>query len=128
MTTHVLRDIVQNFLIGGSAVAITSYLGTFMSPLAGAIFWAYPITILPSIFFMRQQGKNNTFIAKFLFSTTFALILLMGVTLLLSHAVKNSPDTQTLWMPVLESTGGFVAGALLYYLVIKRFGLEHYFM
>jgi hypothetical protein len=128
MTTHILRDIAQNFLIGGSAVAITSYLGTFMSPLAGAIFWAYPITILPSIFFMRQQGKNNTFIAKFLFSTTFALILLMGVTLLLSHTVKTSPDTQTLWIPVLESTGGFLAGALAYFLIIKGFGLEHYFM
>jgi hypothetical protein len=128
MSTHVIRDVIQNFLIGGAAVATTSYLGTFLSPLAGAIFWAYPITILPTIFFMRQQGKKNAFIAKFLLSTTFALILLMGVTLLLSYAVRYSPDTQSLWIPVLKSTAGFAAGAVLYYLVIVGFGLKKYFM
>lgn len=34
MSTHVIRDVIQNFLIGGAAVATTSYLGTFLSPLA----------------------------------------------------------------------------------------------
>lgn len=77
---------------------------------------------------MRQQGKNNAFIAKFLLSTTFALILLMGVTLLVSYAVRYSPDTQSLWIPVLESTAGFAAGAVLYYLIIMGFGLKKYFM
>ena len=128
MSAHVIRDVIQKFLIGGAAVATTSYLGTFLSPLAGAIFWAYPITILPTIFFMRQQGKKNAFIAKFLLSTTFALILLMGVTFLLSYAVRHSPDTQSLWIPVLKSTGGFAAGAVLYYLIIVGFGLRKYFM
>lgn len=128
MATHVIRDMVQNFLIGGAAVATTSYIGTFLSPLAAAIFWAYPITILPSIFFMRQQGKKNAFIAKFLLSTTFALILLMGVTFLLSYAVRHSPDTESLWIPVLKSTVGFAVGAVLYYLIIVGFGLKKYFM
>ncbi len=128
MSTHVIRDVIQNFLIGGAAVATTSYLGTFLSPLAGAIFWAYPITILPTIFFMRQQGKKNAFIAKFLLSTTFALILLMGVTLLLSYAVRYSPDTQSLWIPVFQSTAGFAIGAVLYYLIIVGFGLKKFFM
>lgn len=119
---------IQNFIIGGAAVATTSYLGTFLSPLAGAIFWAYPITILPSIFFMHEQGKKNAFIAKFLLSTTFALILLMGVTFLLSYTVRHTPDTQSLWIPVLKSTVGFTLGAVLYYLIIMGFGLNNYFM
>ena len=103
----VLKDIIQNFFVGGTCVAITSYLGTFLSPLAGAIFWAYPITILPSIFFMKQQNKTNKYIAKFLFSTTFALILLMGVTFLLGYLIKNSDDRDSLWKPVFGSTIGF---------------------
>ena len=40
--------IIFNFLLGGTSVAGTSILGNFMNPLAGAIFWAYPITIIPS--------------------------------------------------------------------------------
>lgn len=128
MDKNVLKNIIQNFLIGGACVAMTSYLGTFLSPLAGAIFWAYPITILPSIFFMRQQKKPNDFIAKFLFSTTFALILLMGVTLLLSYIIRHAPASQSLWVAVGKSTIGFLIGAVTYYLIIKAFGLEKYFM
>jgi hypothetical protein len=128
MPQNVVREMVQNFAIGGAAVAITSYLGTFMSPLAGAIFWAYPITILPTIFFMRQQNKSNAVISKFLLSTTFALILLMGVTFLLSYLVGRSSPTESLWVPVFQSTLGFGAGALVYYLIIVGFGLHKYFI
>lgn len=59
--------ILINFLLGGFAVAGTSVLGSYMNPLAGAIFWSYPITIIPSVFFMRESGKDNQYIAKFLF-------------------------------------------------------------
>ena len=124
----VLKDIIQNFFVGGTCVAITSYLGTFLSPLAGAIFWAYPITILPSIFFMKQQNKTNKYIAKFLFSTTFALILLMGVTFLLGYLIKNSDDRDSLWKPVFGSTIGFIIGGAVYYFLIKVTKTEKYFM
>lgn len=124
----ILRELIQNFIIGGASVAITSFLGTFLNPLAGAIFWAYPITILPSIFFMREQNKSNQFIAKFLFSTTFALILLMAVTLLLSYLIRNSPNNESLWKPVFGSTIGFMVGGALYYFLIKVTDTEKYFM
>lgn len=124
----VVKDLIQNFGIGGASVATTSYLGTFLSPLAGAIFWSYPITILPTIFFMKQQKKTNNDIGKFLFSTTFALLLLMGVTLLLSYLIKNSPNGESLWGPVRKSTIGFVVGGAIYYSIIKLFKLEKYFM
>jgi uncharacterized membrane protein len=127
MVDKVVRDIVVNFALGGAAVAATSYLGTFLSPLAGAIFWAYPITILPTIFFMRQQNKSNSTISKFLLGTTFALILLMGVTYLLSYTIAHASPAESLWIPVLKSTVGFLAGGALYYLIIKLFGLSKYF-
>ena len=124
----VIYNLLQNFVIGGLAVAITSYLGTFLSPLAGAIFWAYPITILPSIFFMKENGKNNKEIGKFLFSTTFALILLMAVTLALSYLIKNAPEKQSLWIAVGKSTGVFLLGSAIYFGIIKAFKLQKYFM
>jgi uncharacterized membrane protein len=127
MVDKVVRDMVVNFALGGAAVAATSYLGTFLSPLAGSIFWAYPITILPTIFFMRQQKKSNSTISKFLLGTTFALILLMGVTYLLSYTIAHASPAESLWIPVLKSTVGFLVGGALYYLIIKLFGLGKYF-
>ena len=66
--------IFLNFILGGTSVAGTSVLGNYMNPLIGAIFWAFPITIIPSLFFMRENGKDNVYLAKFLLSTTFGLI------------------------------------------------------
>ena len=128
MDKHIIMNIIQNFILGGAAVALTSYIGTFLNPLAGAIFWAYPITILPTIFFMKKQNKSNKYISKFLFSTTFALILLMGVTLLLSYLIGHAQATQTLWVSVGKSTVGFLIGAISYYFIIKIFNLEKNFM
>ena len=69
MTVQYL-PILINFLLGGFAVAGTNSSWKLLAsnPLAGAIFWSYPITIIPSVFFMRQSGKDNKYIAKFLFS------------------------------------------------------------
>lgn len=128
MDKHIITNIIQNFILGGAAVAFTSYLGTFLNPLAGAIFWAYPITILPTIFFMKKQNKPNKYISKFLFSTTFALILLMGVTLLLSYLIGHAPVGQSLWVSVRKSIYGFLIGAISYYVIIKVLNLEKYFM
>lgn len=122
------KSIILNFVLGGIAVAGTSWLGTFMSPLAGAIFWSYPITILPSLFFMRQQGKNNEYLAKFLVSTTFGLILLMGTTIALSLIIRHSSPSGSLWIAVAKATGLYIVGAILYFCIVHFGGLSHYFM
>ena len=123
------KGILLNFVLGGFAVAGTSWLGTFMSPLVGAIFWSYPITILPSLFFMRQQGRNNEYLAKFLVSTTFGLILLMGTTIVLSIIIRHSSQsTASLWIAVAKASGLYILGAIFYFCIVKYCGLSHYFM
>lgn len=120
--------ILINFLLGGFAVAGTSVLGSYMSPLAGAIFWSYPITILPSVFFMRQSGKDNKYIAKFLFSTTFALGLLVIATISMSYFIKGATKDQSLWIPIGKASLIYVTAAAVFYLIIRFGGLQHYFM
>jgi hypothetical protein len=120
--------IAINFLLGGFAVAGTSILGSYMNPLAGAIFWSYPITIIPSVFFMRENNKDNTYIAKFLFSTTFALGLLVAATIALSYFIKHSEDGTSLWIPIGKTTLVYLVVATVFYLIIRFAGLQHYFM
>ena len=123
-----LLPIVINFLLGGLAVAGTSVIGSYMNPLAGAIFWSYPITIIPSVFFMRDNKKSNEYISKFLFSTTFALSLLALTTIALSYFIKHTENGTSLWIPIGKTTLVYMAGASLFYLIIRVAGLEQYFM
>tara|TARA_B110000858_G_C17793833_1_gene471342 strand:- start:695 stop:1078 length:384 start_codon:yes stop_codon:yes gene_type:complete len=127
MTVQYL-PILINFLLGGFAVAGTSVLGSYMNPLAGAIFWSYPVTIIPSVFFMRESGKDNQYIAKFLFSTTFALGLLVISTMAMSYFIKGSDKDISLWAPIGKASLVYLVAALVFYLIIRFAGVEHYFM
>ena len=62
--SSILYSLIQNFIIGGSIIASISYLGTFFDPLIGAIWWSFPISLLPTLFFMKKHGKDDKYIAK----------------------------------------------------------------
>lgn len=47
MKSELILNLIKNFIVGGFTIATTSYLATYLSPLLGAIFWSYPLTILP---------------------------------------------------------------------------------
>ena len=123
----VLYSLFQNFLIGGAIVASISYLGTFFDPLIGAIWWSFPISLLPTLFFMKKHGKDNKYIAKFAISTTYALVLLVISTAVLSRFIKNNKNN-SLWMPVLKTTGVWLVASVLFFGAIKYFKLEDKFM
>jgi len=59
-----------NFLVGGGVVASVSAMATWMSPVAGAIWWSFPFTLIPSIYFMHSFGKSNQAIGEFLYNAS----------------------------------------------------------
>lgn len=120
-----LIGLIENFALGGLVTVITSYIGTYFSPLAAAIFWAYPFTLLPTIFYMRKNGKDNEFISKFLLKTTFALIILFFVTIGLSRLFLHLGDNITLIL--LCSLGIWFILGLIYYYLINILGFKKYF-
>ena len=128
MKTSEVMGILMNFLMGGTAVVGTSILGNFLNPLAGAIFWSYPLNLLPSIFFMKQNKKDNLYLSKFLVSTTFGLLLLGTTTFALSYFIRNSPDDSSLWHSIGKASIVYLFGAVIFYSVIKFGGLTHYFI
>ena len=117
--------LIENFILGGLVTVLTSYIGTYFSPLAASIFWVYPFTLLPTIFYMRKSGKDNKFISKFLLKTTFALIILFLVTLTLSKLFLHFGDN--IVFVLLASLGVWFMLGLIYYYLINVLGLKKYF-
>ena len=116
------------FIVGGINVLLTGWLGNYMSPLMAALFWSYPWTAIPPMFFMKWKGKSNLYLSKYMLSTTFALILLMGTAFLLSVLLKRAPKSESLWYPIIISLPVYATGAAIYYGIVKYFKLETYFM
>lgn len=128
MKSNEFTGILMNFLMGGTVVLGTSLLGNFLNPLAGALFWSYPSNLLPSLFFMKQNKKNNLYLSKFLISTTFGLLLLGTTTFALSYFIRNTPEDSTLWTSIGKATIVYLFGAMILYSVIRFGGLTHYFI
>jgi len=120
-----LRNLITNFLIGGFVTSSISYSGTFLSPMVAAIWWAFPVSLLPSMYYMHQQGKDNNYIANFTLITTYALIILFFTTMALGYFFKW--EKNSFWFPVLKSVGVFLILSIIYYTIIKTFDLEKYF-
>ena len=126
ITTNQL-NIIESFIMGGCAVSITSWLGTHMNPLIAAIFWSYPLTILPTLYIMEKTKKTNKYISQFLVSTTFALILLMLVTFVMARFIRNS-ENKSIWIPIMKATGVWFISGIAFYYTIKYTGLDKHFM
>jgi len=124
----IVEQLLQNFVIGGLIVSSISYLGTYFNPVIAAIFWSYPMSILPSVYFMKNNGKTNEYIAKFLFSTTFALVLLVLCTFAMSHYIGNASPSSSIWGPIGKASLWWFVGSALYYLGVEYGGFRRYFM
>ena len=121
------QHLLLNFIIGGIIVATTSWLGAFTGPLPAAIFWSFPYTLLPSIYFIKQIGKSNTYISKFILSTGYALILLLIALFSLSYFVKND-NSKDLLIPILKTIAIWGFTSYIFYVLVKKFDLEDKFM
>lgn len=128
-TTSALLSIATNFLVGGTVVATVSTCANYLSPLAGAIWWSFPLSILPSVYFLRAHGKSNQYVSSFLMSTTFAIVLLVATTLILSHYFRGlSPYDSGWWVVVLKTVGWWVLMSAVFYGVVRVGGLEGWFV
>jgi len=118
------KNLIQNFFIGGFITASISYTATFLSPVLAAIWWAFPVSLLPSMYYMHQQGKSFKDISKYTITTTYALIILFITTFALGHFFR---DSKTFWPPVGKSVIVWVVLSGIYFMIIKKFKLEKYF-
>jgi len=76
------------FLIGGLVVSSVSYLSNFVSNYYASILWAFPFTVLPTIYYLKHEGKSNLYISDFLIKTSISILILVGVLATMSYAVR----------------------------------------
>ena len=125
----IATSLVTNFLVGGTIVATVSYLATFMSPVAGAIWWSFPLSLLPSVYFLRAHGKSNKYVSQFLLSSTFAIVLLVATTLILSYYFRTlDPDDPHWWLVVLKTAGWWALMSAAFYVVVRWTGMDRVFV
>lgn len=119
------KDLAQNFVIGGLITMSISYIGTYLSPLVAAIWWAFPVSLLPTLYFMHKSGKPNKYLAYFSYTTTFALIVLFFTTMAMSRFYEN--DKKSFFVPILKTIGVWAILSVIYYYIVKLSGLEDRF-
>lgn len=120
-----LLNLIQNFFVGGVITVAISYVGTFLDPVLAAILWSFPVSILPSMYYMYISGKGNKFLAKFSTTTTFALVVLFFTTMAMGHFYRTTPEG--FWIPILKTVGIWIGLSVVYYFIIKYFHLEKKF-
>ena len=120
-----LYELFQNFIMGGLITASISYIGTYMDPLLGAIWWSFPISLIPTIYFMKKTGKSNKFIAQFTISTTYSLVLLFISCFFMGHYLNRSDDIA---MPIIKAIAVWFIASVIFYTVIKLFKLDTKFI
>ena len=119
--------ILTNFTVGGFMIAVVSYLASFENPVIAAIIWSYPLSIVPSLYNMKANHRSNQYMAKFLFSTTFALGLLVLCTLSISYDLHHSKQSDGITPAILKSTALWMVCAAVFYGVVDYGGYSKYF-
>tara|TARA_Y100000589_G_scaffold98328_1_gene93032 strand:+ start:1268 stop:1666 length:399 start_codon:yes stop_codon:yes gene_type:complete len=124
-----LKSVLINFLVGGTVVATVSVFATWMSPVAGAIWWSFPLSIIPSIYFLRYHGKSNQYVSVFLRSTTYAISLLVLATLIMSYYFSKLKPYDEEWsIAIIKTVGWWILLSAIFYIIVSKFGWDKWFM
>lgn len=115
----IVKEMIQQFIMGGTIIAITSYLAVYMNPTLAAIFWSFPLSLLPVIIFMWMQNSSRASIADYATSTAISLVNLGLFVLVFGYLMKNTQYSVPI--NILFSTGvWFIGSALLYFLYLRK--------
>jgi hypothetical protein len=116
----------RNFILGGLTIASVSYMATFLNPMVAAIWWSYPISIIPVLYFMKQNGVNNSHISRFMLGITIVSLLTVICCYLLSYFIKNSKEE--LISSIIKASLFWILSSAIFYLLVNYFGYESYFV
>ena len=125
----VVFDLIQNFIFGGAFIALVSYVGTYLNPVGGAVLWAYPFSLLPTLIFMKMSGKDSTYIGRFALVGTFAIMIEAISTFFLAYFIKQNKDSPYfLYIAIAKSILVWAVVGTIYYKAVYFFNIQKKFM
>ena len=119
-------QLFKNFILGGLTIASVSYMATFLNPIVASIWWSYPISIIPVLYFMKQNGVDKLHISRFMLGITVVSILTIVSCYLLSYFIQNSKEK--LSVSIIKASLWWIFSSALFYYIVKYFGYESYFI
>jgi hypothetical protein len=104
---------LEVFIIGGLTVLSVTYITDQIDDMYASIIWAFPFTLIPSIYYLHKNGKSKEFISNFLIKTAASLIILFITILSLSKFIHKH---RNLTLSVIYSiiTYLIISGIFLY--------------
>jgi hypothetical protein len=67
------------FIFGGAIVLTVSIVSEMVSNTYAALLWAFPFTIIPTIYYLYIENKSNKHILDFIKKTNISIIILFFV-------------------------------------------------
>ena len=105
-------NLLAAFITGGITVAGTTYITKFLSPELGDIFWSFPLTLLPTVYFLFESGESAKQISKFVIGSAYTMLILLSFLVTFFLAVRRG---HTVPQATLLASGVWVVVSILYY-------------
>jgi hypothetical protein len=80
--------IIFTFLFGGFMVILVSLISESVSNTIAALLWAFPFTIIPTLYYFHLQNKSSKHILDFLWKIIFSVLFLSLNILILYYIYK----------------------------------------
>ena len=64
------------FILGGFILTIVSALSCFTKNIYAAIVWAYPFSLVPTLYYLHYEGKTKEYISDYIIKTNIAIVIL----------------------------------------------------
>ena len=80
--------IAFTFLFGGLMVILVSLISENVSNTIAALLWAFPFTIIPTLYYFHLQNKSSKHILDFLWKIIFSVLFLSLNILILYYIYK----------------------------------------
>jgi hypothetical protein len=81
-------DYVKPFVIGGSIIAGTKYVSTFISPALAPIIGGMPTGIIAS-FFLSKQNEKREFFSGYVYTSFLLFLTILFIHLMSIHTKLN---------------------------------------
>ena len=120
MDRELIIRMIRQFIMGGTIIATTSYIAVYLSPTLAAIFWSFPMSMIPVILFMWMTNQPRSKIGDYALSTTVSLVNLGLFTLIFGYLMKYTQEFSVLQSLIVATIFWAIGSFLLYYFYLGR--------